>query len=834
MVHFTGMDSNRHSSIVYPLLAGAVLLTLFFIPAPVRAVSYITDAAAGRLQWSFWNEETNEEWGTEILPDTTALIPPSYAIGRLGAVGTPPPAPEEEWNGFLGYYGKLFRMNGVGERELAGDTYSTFTLSPGDYEFDLYYTVIHLTQRETLWQKVAQLLIPSAHAQTTFPGQYSDEFYLGTIRFTVIDEESSVPECCSSVAFFPGLEGSRLYDAGGAKRWEPFGSSDISKLLMNASGASIQALHTADIIDTFRFGGVGAVDVYKAFGERMDELRDSGTIAAWKAFPYDWRKNVLNLVEDGIVLSDHTEQLVDEIEALAQESHTGTVTLIAHSNGGLLAKALMVRLEEEGKAGLVDKVILVAVPQLGTPDAVKGLLHGMKIAKGLLLGQENARRLAETMPSVFGLVPSASYFEAVDDPIITFEPSVGQVSNLISTYGTSITSKQALDQFLRGADGRQKPSVLNVDRPNVVSSALMAQANATHDELDEWQPPEGIEVTQIAGWGKETVQSLKYSGVFPCTSLITVGECAPYAGVGRPTTTIDGDEMVMSQSATGMDGDKFYFNIRAFNVFAFKNIEHKDIFEAEPLLDFLEQKIQGEEVATPYITTSKPTSSSPSVIVSMHSPASIDLYDADGRHTGLLPSPSGSDLQRYEEQIPNSFYFELGESKYAGAPIENGTEVRIQGTGAGTFTFVVEKREGDTVTETTTFADIPVTPSLKAKYIISGSAPTLSVDSDGNGAVDFAVSPDADGDPVLFLQMLKKSVQTLGLPSLVQNLLLQKIDKAIVIAQKNPAKGQMIMARIKQFSTLVESNRWKKMTALSAVQKAALLVMINSLIDNIK
>jgi hypothetical protein len=52
----------------------------------------------------------------------------------------------------------------------------------------------------------------------------------------------------------------------------------------------------------------------------------------------------------------------------------------------------------------------------------------------------------------------------------------------------------------------------------------------------------------------------------------------------------------------------------------------------------------------------------------MHSPVSLHLYDVEGNHTGIIENQgSSSDFVRFEATIPNSYYTEFGEVKYAGA-----------------------------------------------------------------------------------------------------------------------------------------------------------------------
>jgi len=50
---------------------------------------------------------------------------------------------------------------------------------------------------------------------------------------------------------------------------------------------------------------------------------------------------------------------------------------------------------------LVDKIIFVAVPEIGTPQSLPSLLHGdgEEIANGLIMSASTARGLGVNMPS---------------------------------------------------------------------------------------------------------------------------------------------------------------------------------------------------------------------------------------------------------------------------------------------------------------------------------------------------------------------------------------------------------------------------------------------------
>ena len=82
----------------------------------------------------------------------------------------------------------------------------------------------------------------------------------------------------------------------------------------------------------------------------MDALVATGTIKAWKPFAYDWRYSVDDVAGNGTQYQTEIKNVVDEIEQLASNSYTGKVTIVGHSNGGLLAKAVMMRLATLGKS----------------------------------------------------------------------------------------------------------------------------------------------------------------------------------------------------------------------------------------------------------------------------------------------------------------------------------------------------------------------------------------------------------------------------------------------------------------------------------------------------
>ena len=664
----------------------------------------------------------------------------------------------------------------------------------------------------------------------------------------------------SNIMFIPGLEGSRLYRREPGciflncenQLWEPNRNEDVMNLFLNSDGASIgSSIYTRDIIDEINISPIGQPNIYKSFGTLMNKLVSDNTIAAWKPLPYDWRFDPRDVIDGGVALSDGSvSYLIPQIEALAQSSKTGKVTIIAHSNGGVVAKELLKKLELKGEAALIDKLILVASPQLGTPKAVASLLHGDDegIAKGFILENSTARTFGENMPGAYGLLPSRKYFENVIDPVIVFASSSLTAMPSFGAYGGSISSYDSLKAFLLGqTDHRFKPVQADIVTPNVLNETLLNRADTLHDDIDNWQPPATLKVIEVAGWGLQTVKGIRYIGKDECVPVtdqagLEISGCVQKTVLDyRPIFTAEGDGTVVYPSAMASVGDKYYVDMGKYNSQFFGlNIHrnHSDIFEVKSVLDFLENKIKDILDFPNFVYTTKPDpkNSQDALRLSVHSPVSIDVYDGFGNHTGLIRNPDpNSDIQLTEENIPNSYYMEFGEGKYVGFEPNASTTAVLRGTGVGIFTLETEIVSGDTVKTSSVVTDIPVLPGSIAIITLSTTTPLtiapITLDIDGDGESDITISSGGDFDPVAYLQSMKKVILGLGLDKKVEKTLVNKINNAIKLFEKNKIKklNKKLLALEKRIS-----NPNKKLKKKIDSNDAAIIVnMINNLLYNL-
>ncbi len=277
-----------------------------------------------------------------------------------------------------------------------------------------------------------------------------------------LDTGDDPPACCSSILFLPGLEGTRLYNVvpnpisqfirvptTTEQLWEPHGHSDVTALYLKANGSSTDSsVYSGAPIDK----ALGIYGVYGKFMSFLDGLVKNGTVNEWRAFGYDWREPVAEVVAGSEIRQQAeattTESLVRTVADLAAGSRTGKVTIVAHSNGGLVAKDLVKTLADSGKSNLIDSVISVAVPYLGTPAAIPKMLNGYDeaIAYGLIATEANMRGLGANMSSAYSLLPSRGFFSNVAD---AFKPTIAFAS-------TTMDSFDAQSAFLADAGNAHK------------------------------------------------------------------------------------------------------------------------------------------------------------------------------------------------------------------------------------------------------------------------------------------------------------------------------------------------------------------------------------------
>ncbi len=257
--------------------------------------------------------------------------------------------------------------------------------------------------------------------------------------------------CCSSVLFIPGFQAS-LLSLGDNQLWTPNRNADVEKLNLDNQGKSLSAVSIGNILTS----GLG-YDIYSDLTDMFDDKVRQKEIVAWKAYPYDWR----------MLPTTIAPQMIGTLEQLARDSRTGKVAIVGHSNGGLVAKALLAELTKVGKQDLIDSLTFIAVPHTGTPQAIAALQYGygQSLGRGIVLNKFTARKFGANMPGAYGLLPS--------------------------TFTTPATGVASTSKDLK--------------QPMKLNTALATQAKNMHKILDTISFPK---INSLTGWNKPTLRSL--------------------------------------------------------------------------------------------------------------------------------------------------------------------------------------------------------------------------------------------------------------------------------------------------------------------------------------
>jgi hypothetical protein len=619
-------------------------------------------------------------------------------------------------------------------------------------------------------------------ASSKFPkGKYSFNFETADSSLSTSTESHGFTTGYSNVAFLPGLEASRLYQdyectlpgspwiiSTCTKRlWEPHNPFDNTLLFMNPDGTSIQGgIYTKDVIDNAYVWIKG--NVYWSLLEQLYNMKRDGDIAEWKTFPYDWRYDVRDVVKNPITLSGgNSYSMVERLKELADSSDTGKVTIIAHSNGGLIAKTLTNELGAATSSALIEQIILVASPQAGTPSAAGAILHGFQQGlptdwAPLILTKTTARTLATNMPSAYGLLPSLEYSKYVSDPVITFATASNFsaiatttiISSWIIKYGGEIHSGNDLENFMTDTLREDLLVKEELGQPTNANWTLYEKANTLHTTIDKWIPPAGVQLTEIAGWGEETLRTIKYyEGVenrcikWNIDDICLQKKKFPILEY-KMDMTIDGDGTVVVPSAlwtaTSTGVGKYWVDLNKYNIPFIRIRKHADIFEVPELRTFIQNLIvRNGFIPEKYIKTEAPPTNEveKKLTFTLHSPLTLNLYDDLGNHTGISTTTN-----EVEENITGSRYMTFGEVQYISVPASSNVHLKMNGYAEGSFTLDVEQKQGDTVIEQTTFAGIPsatttvATMDISANSSIASSSPLL-VDENGDGKTDITLEP---------------------------------------------------------------------------------------------
>jgi pimeloyl-ACP methyl ester carboxylesterase len=678
-------------------------------------------------------EDCDDPFAVETVNEfPRAYIASEEVIEDLEIVASDEPQPVRlEGIPDMDRYAVLYRKEGENYRVQAEfyDANASYVFTvPGTY-------VLYLEEHEpisvigsSVWETVHSLFVHEAYAYY---------FTSRTVTFQVVAAEDE--KRVSNILFIPGIQASRLYtkDTQGAEKrlWEPFGDSDIGQLAMTPTGEGIVDVYTKDIIEE-KLGVTIGGNVYKSFLEFLDTTSTHASGTIYRSFPYDWRYSVLDIVEDGTRYDDGLMKgLVETIAYLSTLSPTDKTTIIAHSNGGLLAKALMQKLVETGDENRIDKIIFIAVPHIGTPKGLLALLHGydQRLPLGIFGEDEVIRSAMQNMPGVYGLLPSDAYVSSLEEPLISFDEST-TTKLYRDKYGFTVTGSEYRD-FLTGKEGRMV-DMLHVHEIAKANEVLLEDALNTHQNiLDSWEAPKDVAVYNIVGTGLRTPKSVVYE-TFDAAGTCLGGVC-DIAPIIEPVIqfTNYGDETVVTRSALSVSTSSLFVNFKEINGESILELDfnHTNLLEAQNvqlLIDYILHGSSTEDI--PFVSTAVPNFDMNTTIMTIHSPARMYAMDTYGRMTGKVDEHS-----KWKIEIPDSAYFEVGDVKYLLIPSTAKYTMTITGQAPGFFTHRIQELVGTT----------DGTLQLSQFRATSTTGGTYSYSYDGERYSDVSIDQNGDGYP---------------------------------------------------------------------------------------
>lgn len=610
----------------------------------------------------------------------------------------------------------------------------------------------HLDARENYWGHIEGPTLDSMNPDSIKLG----DGIMGDILYEPWLTEYCEVNCYSNIMFLPGIMGSRLYE-GGEQLWEA-DEDKVSRLHLDENGESISnKIVTNDLVDTFDGPTLLNKNIYESFLGDLERIKADGVINDYVAVPYDWRLSLSQILASGVedgegnisYLQDTTDPYIEKtLRELASSSKSGKVTIVAHSNGGLLTKALINSLGSDATS-LIDKVILVAVPQLGTPQAIGALLHGYDSGIPLVLSDEAARSFAKNAPMSYQLLPFSDYYNGdahtVSTPYVTFED--GSATEIfIDKYGYAITPNELKD-FLIGTEGRDEPLYNDTYNLAVANSTLFDNATSIQEDVNSsWIPPEGIKVHQVAGIGEYTPVSIHYKTIQKCKNRVVV--CiGGYEDVISydVNEVINGDGTVVIPSALAMDDSdevkNWWVNLNLNNTenlrFGPFRVKHADILEIDEVRSLIFGNLITEvnPELPRYISSTMPNiNEGDRLEFTLHSPLSLSARTDDGRI-----------VSEAEITIPGAHYARYGEIQKISIPSEIEFTVVLNGEAEGSFTLEGVEIKDEEAVETVSFSAIPSSTSTIAEIKFRGNSledsGSLLVDYNGDGTVETTYTP---------------------------------------------------------------------------------------------
>lgn len=353
------------------------------------------------------------------------------------------------------------------------------------------------------------------------------------------------------LVFLPGSQGSYL-GLGDLQIWPNIDEiiwddddDSLNMLQMDADGKSIAPLN---LMPGLGFDGIiGKLDISMYPDEHfydpaMTFLTDYG-------YPYisnntfDDSQRVFPLAYDWRASASHNATVLSEkIATISSLTGAPRVTVIAHSQGGLVLRAA---LANETTVSKIHRAATLGTPYLGAPKFMTIAKLGWpclrEIAGYCLINQDRARTLSVNFPGSNDLLPSKAYVSTARRSPVLIDSGLADWPGV---PGTGFLDELEYQSFLGWVTDRIYPANLH----------LTSQALDSHSSLD---PQNTGKVLRIVGSQKGTIGSayLWSENAKECYGTWPFKVCKKVRKISSMPIWVDGDGTVPLDSAIGLARD---------------------------------------------------------------------------------------------------------------------------------------------------------------------------------------------------------------------------------------------------------------------------------------
>jgi len=419
-------------------------------------------------------------------------------------------------------------------------------------------------------------------------------------------------------------------------------------------------------------------------------------------FPYDWRYGVSGKIFGSDTVADLLKSKIDQI---LDQTGSDKIDIIAHSTGGLLVKKYVA---DHLSDHHINKLVMVGVPNLGAPKALKVLMQGDNFGIPWLADGE-MKKISQNFPVIYDLAPTQKYYDTAGSyfsSIDTSQPGQGPITRNFDHSGA--------EDFLKNGQWANAQGFISADNLHT----------ADFDNLDLRSL--GVDVYSVLGCKMSTISKVNFIKRSMANVISTVS-----------SVTGDGTVPLVSASSIPANDDHKFYAI---------NADHGKMLSADGIRQKVVNIISGSNLAVgDKIKTQNDFNSNVDLCKlkghwwEWHSLASLNIIDQNGNQAGLAQDGS------IQNKIPGADYQIWGEKKFIFLPSDQGQiyKTNFRGTDKGMLIFKAAKQDGDSLGNFMLFINIPITSALSGKVNINNDLVSLSLDKDGDGVFETELSPSA-------------------------------------------------------------------------------------------